>query len=125
MKAPTKLRLFDYLAIILSICMVGASAWFVYAGRARAGDVVVEASGRQWIYPLSGERRVPVSGPLGTTIVVISDGRAHVEDSPCPDKLCLNMAAVSRPGQWIACLPNRVFVRVRGTTGEKIDDSSW
>ncbi len=120
-----KLRLFDYLAIILSAVVVGTSAWFAYAGPSRAGDVVVEASGKQWIYPLSAERRLPVAGPLGDTIVVIDAGGARVVDSPCPDKLCVAMAAVSKPGQWIACLPNRVFVRVRGTTGEKLDDSSW
>jgi hypothetical protein len=120
-----KLRLFDYFAIILSAAVVGASAWFAYAGSARAGDVVVEASGKQWMYPLSTARRVTVPGPLGDTVVVIEAGSARVVDSPCPDKLCVAMAAVSKPGQWIACLPNKVFVRVRGTSGEKLDDSSW
>jgi hypothetical protein len=66
-----------------------------------------------------------VKGPLGETVVVISGGKARVEDSPCPDKLCVHMPAISKPGQWIACLPNRVFVRVRGSSGEKIDDLSY
>jgi hypothetical protein len=120
-----KLRLFDYLAIAVSVVLIGGFSLYAYAGRDKAGDVVIEASGQQWIYPLGVDRREAVTGPLGETIVVISGGKARVEDSPCPDKLCVHMPAISKPGQWIACLPNRVFVRVRGSSGEKIDDLSY
>jgi hypothetical protein len=120
-----KLRPLDYLALSLSILVVGGFSIYAYAGRDRAGDVVVEASGTQWIYPLDVDRREAVTGPLGDTIVVIRGGMASVEDSPCPDKLCVHMPAISKPGQWIACLPNKVFVRVRGNGVQKIDDVSY
>jgi hypothetical protein len=120
-----KLRVVDYLAVSLSLLAIGGFALYAYAGRDRHGEVVIEASGAQWIYPLDINRRESITGPLGSTIVVIVDGKALVEDSPCPDKLCVHMPAISRPGQWIACLPNRVFIRVRGTSGEKIDDVSY
>jgi hypothetical protein len=68
---------------------------------------------------------VDVKGPIGDTVVVIRDGKAFVEDSPCPDKLCVHMPAISQAGQWIACLPNKVFVRVRGTSEQGIDQLSY
>jgi hypothetical protein len=120
-----KLRAVDYLAIMISLLAIGGFSLSAYAGRERTGEVVIEASGTQWIYPLDEDRRESVKGPLGNTIVVIRGGSASVEDSPCPDKLCVHMPAISRPGQWIACLPNGVFVRVRGTRSEKIDDISY
>jgi hypothetical protein len=120
-----KLRVLDYVALSLSLLVVGAFSLFAYAGRNRAGDVVIEASGTQWIYPLDVNRREPITGPLGETIVVIEGGKAYVEDSPCPDKVCVHMPAITKPGQWIACLPNRVFVRVRGTDAQKVDDVSY
>jgi hypothetical protein len=120
-----KLRLLDYLAIILSIAVVGGFSVFAYAGKGRGGDVVIEAGGERWIYTLAADRREEVRGPLGTTVVVIREGKAAVVDSPCPDKLCVHMPAVSKPGQWIACLPNRVFVRVRGTDAQKTDDTAY
>jgi hypothetical protein len=120
-----KPRPFDYLAIAISLALVAGLSVYAYAGRGRRGEVRVEASGTQYVYPLSEERRVPVQGPLGVTVVVIRGGKAAVEDSPCPDKLCVHMAAISMPGQWIACLPNKVFVRVAGVTGEQVDDSSY
>jgi hypothetical protein len=120
-----KLRPLDYLAIFLSVAVVGAFSVFAYAGKGRSGDVVIEAAGERWIYSLAVDRREEVPGPLGTTVVVIREGKAAVVDSPCSDKLCVHMPAVSKPGQWIACLPNRVFVRVRGTDGQQIDDSAY
>jgi hypothetical protein len=105
--------------------VVGVSAVYAYSGRNKAGDVVIQASGTQWIYPLTSDRRVDVQGPIGDTIVIIRDGKAFVEDSPCPDKLCVHMPAISQPGQWIACLPNKVFVRVRGNSEQGIDQLSY
>jgi hypothetical protein len=120
-----RLRPFDCLAVLLSVAVVGAFSVYAYAGKGRTGDVVIEAAGERWIYSLASNRREEVRGPLGTTTVVIRDGKAAVVDSPCPDKLCIHMPPVSRPGQWIACLPNRVFVRVRGTDGQQIDDTAY
>jgi hypothetical protein len=120
-----KLRPLDYVALSLALVVVGGFSVFAYAGRDRVGEVVIEASGSQWIYPLDVDRRELVRGPLGDTVIVIKGGTASVEDSPCPDKLCVHMPAVSKPGQWIACLPNKVFVRVRGNGVQKIDDVSY
>jgi hypothetical protein len=118
-----KLKLLDWLAITFCLAVVAGFGLYAYGGRARAGDVVIEASGTQWIYPLDADRTEAVKGPIGETIVVIEGGKAFVRDSPCPDKLCVHMPAISQPGQWIACLPNKVFVRVRG--GKDVDELSY
>jgi hypothetical protein len=120
-----KLKFFDYLSMGIALVAVGGFSLYAYSGRNQAGEVVIEASGTQWIYPLNVDRRELIKGPLGDTIVVIDGGKARVEDSPCPDKLCVHMPAISKPGQWIACLPNKVFVRVRGNSGETVDDLSY
>jgi hypothetical protein len=120
-----KIKALDLLAILISLLVIGLFSVAAYAGKDTARDVVIESSGVQWIYPLNEDRLERVKGPLGGTLVVIKDGRANVEDSPCPDKLCVHMPPISKPGQWIACLPNRVFVRVRGGSGQDIDQLSW
>ena len=120
-----KLKALDFLAILLSLLVIGAFSLAAYGGKDAARVVVIEASGVRWIYPLNADRREEVAGPLGETIVVMKGGRAFVEDSPCPDKLCVHMPAISQPGQWIACLPNRVFVRVGGDSGQDVDELSY
>ncbi len=46
--------------------------------------------------------------------VCVKDGKATVADSDCPDKLCCKANAISRAGECIICLPNRVVVRIHG-----------
>jgi hypothetical protein len=113
------------IVIALSCAVVAGFSVYAYGGRARAGQIVIEASGATWIYPLDVDRTQAVRGPIGDTLVVIRGGRALVADSPCPDKLCVHMPSISLPGQWIACLPNRVFVRVKGEDAQEIDDLSY
>jgi hypothetical protein len=108
----TRLRVPDWLALAVSL---GASAAFflpAYGVRDAQARVFIEAPDGLQVYPLNAREALSVAGPLGETRVVIKDGAAYVADSPCRDKLCLAMGKISRRGGWIACLPNRVFVRL-------------
>ena len=86
---------------------------------------MIEASGTKWIYPLREDREIRVDGPLGEELIVIRSGEAFVETSPCPNKLCILQGKISRPGQWIACLPNRVFLHVSGKEENPVDRTSY
>ncbi|OPZ65083.1 MAG: hypothetical protein BWY85_00803 [Firmicutes bacterium ADurb.Bin506] len=55
---------------------------------------------------------IEVEGPLGITVVEVDGTRAHVVSSPCPDKICIKMGWLERPGEYAACLPNRVLAEV-------------
>jgi hypothetical protein len=120
-----KPRLLDIAAIVLSIAVVAAFSVHAYTGRGLGGQVTVEAAGGEFIYSLDQDRVVRVPGPLGDTILVIRGGAAWVEDSPCPDKICVAMGGISRPGEWIACLPNRVMVSVGGRGEAAVDGTAF
>ncbi len=120
-----KIRFPDILIIAFSLLVVVAVSVFAYGGGAQQSSLIIESSGNQWIYSLSGDRTIRVPGPLGDTIVVISGNKAFVQDSPCRDKLCVLVGAISKPGQWTACLPNKVMVRIGGAANEAPDDSSF
>lgn len=45
-------------------------------------------------------------------ILVISDGVAYMEDADCPNHDCVRARAISREGETIICIPNRVVVSV-------------
>lgn len=51
----------------------------------------------------------------GRNTLVIKDGVAYVKDSTCPDHLCEYMGKISKVGQSVICLPNRVVVEIRGS----------
>ncbi len=50
----------------------------------------------------------------GTNRIVIKDGKVHVSEATCPDKLCIHQGWVKNTGENLVCLPNRVMARVIG-----------
>lgn len=66
-------------------------------------------------FPLSEDTTYEIEGyDGGHNTLVIKDGKAHLEDSSCPDHLCEHMGKIDKVGQSIICLPNRVVVEIRG-----------
>jgi hypothetical protein len=45
-------------------------------------------------------------------VIEIGDGRARVLASPCTNQTCVASGTIHSRGQWIACLPNGIFVSV-------------
>ena len=47
-------------------------------------------------------------------LLKVENGEAWVSEANCPDKVCMGMGKISRNGEFIACLPNRLLVVVEG-----------
>lgn len=101
------------------------SAVAVYGPSGGEAEAVIRGRDGEWVYPLSADRKVPVEGPLGETIVLIQGGTVRVLDSPCPNKTCVAAGAIAKPGQWVACLPNQVFISVEGRGDGGVDASVY
>jgi len=54
------------------------------------------------------------SGPLGTTVIAIADGRARVVSDPGPRQYCVRQGWLSRAGEIAICAPNRVSLAIVG-----------
>jgi hypothetical protein len=119
-----KLKALDLAAIVLSLAAVAVFSIGAYGG-GDAGQVVVEASGARFRFPISTDRVERFAGPRGDTIVAISGGTARVLDSPCPDKICVAAGSISRTGQFIACLPNRVSITLEGHDAPVADGTAF
>lgn len=60
-------------------------------------------------YSLSEDREVELNG---TNHLVIQDGKADITDAKCPDKVCVKQKPISKTGESLVCLPNKVIVTV-------------
>jgi hypothetical protein len=92
--------------------------WIVSEGKVleiRAGDKLV---GR---YSLNINKVVKVPGRLGTTSVLIENGRARILSSPCPHKICCRMGDIGNEGGLLVCVPNEVIVAITGEQAEDLD----
>ncbi|MBE0599470.1 MAG: NusG domain II-containing protein [Desulfuromonadales bacterium] len=77
--------------------------------------LLVERDGRLlFTAPLAADREVSLSGPLGQTVLVIRQGGARIVRSPCPHQDCLAMGPARHHGDLLACVPNRLLVRIEG-----------
>ncbi|OGO88505.1 MAG: hypothetical protein A2Y15_01720 [Clostridiales bacterium GWF2_36_10] len=41
-----------------------------------------------------------------------SDGSIRFMESDCPDKICINSGKLSKAGQFAACLPNQIYIKI-------------
>lgn len=99
-------------ALVTALALgAGGALWWPEAGHPAAVEVV---SPDGVVVLAFGTGRVEVAGPLGATVVEVGHRGGRVVASPCPTERCVRTGEVTRPGQVVACLPNRVAVRVVG-----------
>jgi hypothetical protein len=120
-------KVLDSVIILLALGLTGFSAFAVYISPRDTTRVVISGSGREWVFPLDADETVAVPGPLGNTQVRIRDRRAWVESSPCTNQLCVAAGHVHNQGDWVACLPNHVFLRIEGNADRTNvpDTTTW
>ena len=75
--------------------------------------VIENENGEQDRVALDGAtRRLDLKGPAGTTGVLLDADGARVVSASCRHATCRLQGAVARPGELIACAPNRLVLRV-------------
>lgn len=109
---------FVLIGVVLLAALLFAGYHFLSADP-KAGRVRVTVDGEDYgIYELSEEQTIDING---TNTLVIAGGEADMTDADCPDKLCVHQRAVSRDGESIICLPNKVVVSVESRESSDLD----
>ena len=129
------------LFIVLVVTGLAASAALTLThGEAGSGArVIIESGGDLYArYPLAEDRTVVVPAPKQTAVdapagdpddaaslqydyynvVVISGGTVSVTEASCKNQVCVKHGAISRSGESIVCLPNRLVVRIEDNSEE-------
>ncbi len=98
--------------IVLGLALLLATRAFSSQG----AFVVVQVDGLETgTYSLSEDGVYSLNG--GSNVLEVKDGRARLIEANCPNHLCIRQGWVSRRGQSIVCLPNRLTVTVMGGDG--------
>ncbi len=100
------------IVLILAIALVGLCLLFFNGRKTSPGSsVVVEVDGKTVAsYPLDTDGVFVLNG--GTNTLEIKDGKARISDADCPNMQCVRQGWISRGGQSIVCLPNKLIVTV-------------
>lgn len=110
------LRFRDALILLLII----AALFIFYALLPESGGgtaVILHDGGVIAEIPLnrSGEYTFP---QVPDMVFTAGDGSVSVTESSCGDKTCMRTGKISRQGEAIICVPNKIVVEIKGNTEE-------
>ena len=112
-----KINKYD-IGLIVSIIII--SLFFIlYGGR----DAVISNSKTAYIYSnnkLVGEYVltddykdvVNIESETGYNIMHIENGQIWIHEASCHNKICIYQGKISKNGEMIVCIPNRMFIKI-------------
>ena len=107
------------LILVFTVLVLAIGGLLVYnmLGKKEAGRVVVEVDGEVFgEYKLFENQEVLINE---TNILLIENGVVNMYEANCPDQICVKHVPISKNGETIVCLPNKVVVTVKeAATGE-------
>lgn len=121
--------------LVIAIILITAVLWWgikdiFWADTFTKNDAVIKIDGQ--IYTTikldsSNERKeIPLTLPKDNFMLIVSEkDTIWVEESTCPDKVCITTGKIKKPGQTIVCLPNKTVIYIEGTEETDIDDVSF
>lgn len=63
-------------------------------------------------YSLNKNQTIRIEEDDWENILEIKNGKVSMIKADCPDKICVNHAAISKKGETIVCLPHKVVIEV-------------
>ncbi len=115
-----KLKKMDIILIII-VVVLALTGFLVYGilGKKDAGTVQVEVDGTLYgEYELQQNQEILIND---TNVLKIEDGQANMLEANCPDQICVDHVSVSKNGETIVCLPNKVVVTIRTDVDGELD----
>ena len=107
------------IAVLLIISFIPEIVFGISVGR-NYNDTYAEITVNGELYskiPLSdhkGEEYVDISIDGHKNKILIEDDTIRMIDADCPDSLCIYQGKISRVGQSLVCLPNKVMIEIKG-----------
>ena len=110
-----KFNRFDLLLAALVVLCAAAAALALFSGAADTtalSAVIKDGDGAPYSVTLDVPRRMTRAD--GHITLLIEQGGVFVEYADCPTQSCVRTGKITRAGESIVCLPNRVIVTLEG-----------
>ena len=110
----------DKLLIVFVIVLALISTLFIKRQAFSSADkyVSIQVNGEEikkiiFDYKIIGTT-IPIKTEFGYNLVEIGDERVRVIEADCPDKIDVKQGYISKIGETIVCLPNRMVIEIKG-----------
>lgn len=115
---------FLLIGVVLVLALAAYLGMSIFQGlNTHDAEAVVLIDGEEYgSFPLDTDliERIELSDG-SFNVLEIKEGKADVTEASCPDGVCVNHRAVSKQGQSITCLPNKLVVEIRNGEESGVD----
>ncbi len=122
----------DLILIILVIVLSLSSMVFAKTNLVDYNDkyISIQVNGKEYKKIIFDNsvigNQYPIETEFGYNLVEVGDGEVWVVEASCPDKIDVLQGKISKPGEMIVCLPNRLVIEIKGTSEEReVDHISY
>ena len=104
--------------LILVLLVLAAGSWFLFRSDSTARDKVLVVRKDQQVLQrielkkVTSETKLIVPVEHGEMVIAYDREGGRVLSSPCPDQVCVHQGKITRSGQTIACVPEKVLVTI-------------
>ncbi len=128
MKMLTKSdKLIIVFILLLSVLSYAVTVLSISAERPES--VVITVDGRLYAHynlaEITNPQTVEIDTEFGLNILHLTSDGAEMLDADCKDKFDVKCGKITKVGQIIVCVPNRVSVKLTGKADEKIDKVTY
>ncbi|MBQ2285943.1 MAG: NusG domain II-containing protein [Clostridia bacterium] len=99
------------LIILITVLAAAVASCAVFFIPQKSGGTVVITQNDRIVYKNSVYVNKTVE--LGDNTVLIKDGKVKMQSAGCKNQICVRHKAISRKGESIICLPNKVIAEIR------------
>lgn len=97
--------------LIIVLAAVGVIALAAVLLCSKKGTKVVITQDRQQLF--SGSLYYNQTLDLGTNVVEIKNGKVDVVSATCKNQVCVNHKKITKKGEQIVCLPNKIVITIK------------
>ena len=110
-----------FICILIAIILASIIPMISHSNSSEDSEVLIYVNGElESQHPLDTNTEILLDS-IGT--VVIRNGRVHMENCFCKDKLCERFGEISKSYQTIICLPSKTIIKISAVKKE-FDDIS-
>lgn len=100
----------DFIIIGVVIAAIIASVLFVFPFSKTASRVVITQNNKIVYNQSIGKDNVVNTGD---NVIVIENNIVYMQSANCKNQICVNSGKISKKGEKIVCLPNKVIVEIK------------
>ena len=120
-------KVIAFILIAASVLSYMAFSFFAFSETPEKVEIYLDGKlyGEYHLEEITTERIVKISSIYGKNILRITSDGAQMLEASCPDKKDVKDGKITKAGQVIICVPNRVLVKLVADKGDSIDKVTY